>query len=150
MLQAFVVANRRWKAHCHFFPECVKTKLCKPCTSFTSHPHSSCGMVWYRTYKRSMCCMWFAHDCARGHWSVRVGDSSWRSEDIVKKSQTAPLNAIITINITIIISFLKHNKLCLDKKEVACLLACLTSQQYASVSQGQICSDNCVCAATLR
>ena len=26
-------------------------KLCKPCTSFTSHLHSSCGMVWYRTLR---------------------------------------------------------------------------------------------------
>ena len=31
--------------------ECVETKLCKPCTSFTSHLHSSCGMVWYRTLR---------------------------------------------------------------------------------------------------
>ena len=29
--------------------ECVETKLCKPCTSFTSNPHSLCAMVWYRT-----------------------------------------------------------------------------------------------------
>ena len=29
--------------------ECIKTKLCKRCTSFTSHPNSLCGMVWYRT-----------------------------------------------------------------------------------------------------
>ena len=29
--------------------ECVETIFCKPCTSFTSHLHSSCGMVWYRT-----------------------------------------------------------------------------------------------------
>ena len=27
--------------------ECVDTKLCKPCTSFTSHLHSSCRMVWH-------------------------------------------------------------------------------------------------------
>ena len=26
-------------------------KLCKQCTSFTSHPHSWCGMVWYRTLR---------------------------------------------------------------------------------------------------
>ena len=31
--------------------ERVETKLCKPCTSFTSHPHSSCGIVWYRTLR---------------------------------------------------------------------------------------------------
>ena len=31
---------------------------------------------------------------------------------------------------------------------VGCLLACLTSQQHASVSQGRICSDNCTCCHT--
>ena len=31
---------------------------------------------------------------------------------------------------------------------VACLLACLTSQQHASISQGRICSDNCTCCHT--
>ena len=36
-----------------------------------------------------------------GHWLV--GDSSQRSEEIVKKSRTAPLNAIITVTIIIII-----------------------------------------------
>ena len=29
--------------------ECVEMKLCKPCTSFTSYLHNSCGMMWYRT-----------------------------------------------------------------------------------------------------
>ena len=34
--------------------------------------------------------------------------------------------------------------------EVQCCLfvGCLTSQQCASVSQGQICSDNCMCCQT--
>ena len=31
--------------------ECVETKLCKPCTSFISHLHGSCGKVWYRTLR---------------------------------------------------------------------------------------------------
>ena len=31
--------------------ECVETKLCKLCTPFTSHLHSLCGMVWYRTFR---------------------------------------------------------------------------------------------------
>ena len=31
---------------------------------------------------------------------------------------------------------------------LACLLACLTSQQHASVPQGQICSDSCTCCHT--
>ena len=35
-----------------FFRMCQK-KLCKSCTSFTSHLHSLCGMVWYRTWKSS-------------------------------------------------------------------------------------------------
>ena len=47
------MANRGWKANCHFFSECVKTKLCKRLTSFTSHLHSSCGMVWYRSLRVS-------------------------------------------------------------------------------------------------
>ena len=33
---------------------------------------------------------------------------------------------------------------------VGCLLACLTSQQNAGVSQGQICSDNCTWCHTER
>ena len=41
-----------------------------------------------------------ACDKRPGHLSVHVGDGSLHSEEIVKKSQTAPLNAII---ITIII-----------------------------------------------
>ena len=31
---------------------------------------------------------------------------------------------------------------------VCLLVGCLTSQQHASVSQGQICSDNCTCCHT--
>ena len=36
------------------------------------------------------------------HLSVRVGDGSRRSEEIVKHSRTAPLNAIIIIIIIVI------------------------------------------------
>ena len=36
----------------------------------------------------------------------------------------------------------------LSKQFVCCLLACLTSQQHASVSQGRICSDNFMCCHT--
>ena len=32
--------------------------------------------------------------------------------------------------------------------EIGWLVACLTSQQHASVSQGRICSDNCTCCHT--
>ena len=31
--------------------ECVEMKLCKPLTSFASHLHSLCGIVWYRTLR---------------------------------------------------------------------------------------------------
>ena len=34
------------------------------------------------------------------------------------------------------------------KRETCLLVACLTSQQHASVSQGRICSDNCTCCHT--
>ena len=33
------------------FSERVEMKLCMPYTSFTSHLHSSSGMVWYRTLR---------------------------------------------------------------------------------------------------
>ena len=51
MLKAFVVAKQRTKSKLLLFSECVETKLCKPCTSFTSHLHSSCGMMWYSTLR---------------------------------------------------------------------------------------------------
>ena len=31
--------------------ECIQTKHGKPCTYFSSNPHSVCGMVWYRTLR---------------------------------------------------------------------------------------------------
>ena len=36
-----------------------------------------------------------------GHLSVGVGDSSWRSEEIVKRSRIAPLNLIVIMIIMI-------------------------------------------------
>ena len=58
-----------------------------------------------RTKWQMICCTWQVPDvlhviCTRlrlGHLSVRVGDSSPRSEEIVKKSQIVPFNAIIII-----------------------------------------------------
>ena len=41
--------KQRMKSKLSLSSECVETKLCKPCTSFTWHLHSWCGMVWYRT-----------------------------------------------------------------------------------------------------
>ena len=47
MLKAFVIANRI-KSKLSLSSECLAKKLCRPCTSFTSHLDSLCGMVWYR------------------------------------------------------------------------------------------------------
>ena len=43
--------ENRVKSKSSLSSECVETKLCKPWTSFTSHLHSWCGMVWYRTLR---------------------------------------------------------------------------------------------------
>ena len=54
MLEAFVIANReRVKSKLSLSSECVETKLCKLCTSFTLHLHSSCEIVWYSTLRSS-------------------------------------------------------------------------------------------------
>ena len=43
---------KQWsKSKLSLSSRCVATKLCKPCTSFTAHLHSSCGMVWYMTLR---------------------------------------------------------------------------------------------------
>ena len=87
MFKAFVIANRGWKANCHFFYQNVKTKLCKPCTSFTSNLHSSCGMVWYRTLrvkkKKADLMFWserrkFFYTCVSAdEWRYREGVFNW-------------------------------------------------------------------------
>ena len=43
--------KQRMKSKLSLSSECVETKLCKPCTSFTSHLHSWCGVVWHRTLR---------------------------------------------------------------------------------------------------
>ena len=43
--------KQRMKSKLSLFSECVETKLCKPCTSFISHLHSSCGMACYRALR---------------------------------------------------------------------------------------------------
>ena len=43
--------------------ECVERKLCKPCTSFISHLHGSCGMVRYRTLRVNP-------RAEQGHWDL--------------------------------------------------------------------------------
>ena len=43
--------KRRLKSRLSLSSECVETKLCKLCTSFTLHLHSLCGMMWYRTLR---------------------------------------------------------------------------------------------------
>ena len=48
-LKSICQCKQRMKSKLSLSSECVETKLCKPCTSFTWHIQSSCGMVWYRT-----------------------------------------------------------------------------------------------------
>ena len=48
-VKSICYSKQRMKSKLSLSSECVKTKLCEPCISFTSHPHSWCGMVWYRT-----------------------------------------------------------------------------------------------------
>ena len=43
--------KQRMKSKLSLSSQCIKTKVCRPCTSFTSYLHSSCGMVWYRTLR---------------------------------------------------------------------------------------------------
>ena len=49
MLKSICYCKQWTKSNLSLSSEYVATKLCKPCTSFTSHLHSWCGMVWYRT-----------------------------------------------------------------------------------------------------
>ena len=50
-VKSICYCKQRMKTKLSLSSECVETKLCKPCTSFTSHPHSSCGIVWHRTLR---------------------------------------------------------------------------------------------------
>ena len=51
MLKAFGIANRM-KGTLSFSSECVETKFCRPCTSFTSPLHGLCGRVWFLRVKK--------------------------------------------------------------------------------------------------
>ena len=59
MLKAFSYCKQRMESALSLPSGCVKTKLCQPCTSFTSHLYSLCGMVWHRTLIKSQ------HTCDR-------------------------------------------------------------------------------------
>ena len=48
-VKSICYCKQRVKSILSLSSECVETKLCKPCTSFTSYLHSWCGMVRYRT-----------------------------------------------------------------------------------------------------
>ena len=65
--------------------ECVATKLCKPCTSFTWHLHSLCGMVWYRTLrvKFLLCSLSLSFLC----WSCRSNSSLFCFAELMTWSQ---------------------------------------------------------------
>ena len=45
-VKSICYCQQRMETKLSLSSECVEMKLCKLCTSFTSHPHSSCGMVW--------------------------------------------------------------------------------------------------------
>ena len=46
-VKSICCCKQRAKGKLSLSSECVEMKLCKLCTSVTSHLHSSCGMVWY-------------------------------------------------------------------------------------------------------
>ena len=50
-VKSICYSKQKIKSKLSLSSECVKMKLCKLCISFTSHLHSSCGMVWYRTFR---------------------------------------------------------------------------------------------------
>ena len=50
-VESICYCEQRMKSTPSLTSECVKTKLCKLCTSFTWHLHCSYGMVWYRTFR---------------------------------------------------------------------------------------------------
>ena len=69
-VKSICYCRQRMKTKLSLSSECMETKLCKPCTTFTSHPHSSCGMVWYRTLRVKRCKTTFVHTdegCTNGH-----------------------------------------------------------------------------------
>ena len=77
-VESICYCEQRMKSKRSLSSECVKKKLCKPCTTFTSHLHSSCGMVWYRTstVKQNWHCL------LRGWVIIPAGGSvSWSLHD---------------------------------------------------------------------
>ena len=50
-VKSICYCKERMKSKLSLSSECVEMKLCKLYISFTSHLHSSCGMVWYRTLR---------------------------------------------------------------------------------------------------
>ena len=65
-------------------------------------PHETWHVAWYvASAKRSICCTWFAHDCAQATWVYwRQFAAQWRD---CKKSEIVPLSLIIIIIIIIIL-----------------------------------------------
>ena len=64
--------KQRMKSTPSLSSEGVEMKLCKPCTAFTSHPHSLCGMVRYRALRLKI---------QRALWEhIRFSDCSWSKQ----------------------------------------------------------------------
>ena len=64
--------KQRMKSTPSLSSECVEMKLCKPCTSFTSHLHSLCGMVRYRALRLKIQWALWEH--------IRFSDCSWSKQ----------------------------------------------------------------------
>ena len=50
-VKSICYCKKRMKTKLSLLSQCIRTKLCKPCTSLTWYLHSLCGMVWYRTLR---------------------------------------------------------------------------------------------------
>ena len=112
------------------------------------------------------------HTMRPGHLSVRVGDGSRCSEEIVKNLKLRLwmrllllllllslllllLSVSLYYSISIIIlqyqyhyNYYSISIIIIITVSVCLLVGCLTSQQHVSVSQGWICSDNFTCCHT--
>ena len=63
-VKSICYSKQRMKSKLSLSLECVKMKLCKPCLFFTSHLHSLCEMVWYRTLRVKLISINFCHVCS--------------------------------------------------------------------------------------
>ena len=102
--------------------------------------YAYCTASWGRTFPTA------DSDYFVGYGVWRIGDNQFsNSNPTASTGNNAPLPTIVTTDGWLLSKCLLSVRECLL---VGCLLACLTSQQHASVSQGRICSDNFTCCHT--